>query len=125
MFNEDEALIAAHGGKLGFSRWTNANMIVSAQIESRLGHDNLDAILAVPGLGVIAGGPNDFCASLGHPGEPDHPERQRLTADIERRARAAGKRVTTDIASTLNLPEWLLGSARAFARQHTNDPLGT
>src|SRR5262245_9573005 len=37
VFNEDEALIAGHGGKLGFSRWTNANMIVSAQIESKLG----------------------------------------------------------------------------------------
>ena len=125
MFNEDDALIAAQGGKLGFSRWTNANMIVSAQIESKLGYDNLDAILAVPGLGVIAGGPNDFCASLGHPGEPNHPERQRLTADIERRARAAGKQASSDITSTLNLQELLLGSAREFARRHANDPLGT
>src|SRR5262245_36194513 len=125
MFNEDEALIAAHGGKLGFSRWTNANMIVSAQIESKLGYDNLDAILAVAGLGVTAGGPNDSCASLGHPGAPNHPERQRLTADIERRARAAGKRASSDITSTLNLQELLLGSAREFARRHANDLLGT
>ena len=89
-FNDDEVLLEKWGGKTAFMRWANENMIVSAQIESKPGWDNLDDILSVPGLTSIAGGPNDFAASLGHPGEPDHPDREAATADIERRARDAG-----------------------------------
>ena len=72
-FNEDGYLNERFGGKLGFAEWTNKNMIVSAQIESKTAFDNLDAILAVKGLTSIAGGPNDFAASLGFPGQADHP----------------------------------------------------
>ena len=123
VFNEDEAL-ARYGGKLGFARWSNANMIVSAQIESKKGYENLDAILAVAGLTAIAGGPNDFAASLGHPGEPDHPERQRLTAEIDERTRRAGKLPTSDMAATMALQELLLNSGRGFVRQHADDRVG-
>src|SRR4051794_6394504 len=97
LFNEDAELNARHGGKLAFAKWANANMIVEAQIESKTAYDNLDDILAVPGLMFIAGGPNDFAASLGHPGEPNHPERQRLTAEVEERARKAGKKAGGDM----------------------------
>ena len=123
-FNDDIKLGEAYGGKLGFARWTNANMVVLAQIESRKGYDNLDAILAVRGLTGITGGPNDFAASLGHPGEPDHPERQRLTADAERRARAAGKHVAADLYASLGVQELVFGSGRAFVATHTGDPVG-
>src|SRR6476646_10215109 len=73
LFNEDAELNARHGGKLAFAKWTNANMIVSAQMESKKAYDNLDEILAVKGLTYLAGGPNDFAASLGVTGQPDHP----------------------------------------------------
>ena len=33
--NDDKVLIERYGGKFGFAKWANANMIVSAQIESR------------------------------------------------------------------------------------------
>lgn len=123
-FNEDAELNARYGGKLAFATWANENMIVSAQIESKKAYENLDAILAVPGLMAIAGGPNDFAASLGHPGEPDHPERQRLTAEIEERARKAGKRVTSDMTVTLGLPELLLGAGREFVAKHRDTKVG-
>ncbi len=112
------------GGKLGFAQWSNANMIVSAQIESKKAYDNLDAILAVRGLTAISGGPNDFAASLGFPGEPDHPERQRLTAEIEARTRQAGKQVSSDMTITLALQELVLSSGRQFVRTHAQDRLG-
>jgi 4-hydroxy-2-oxoheptanedioate aldolase len=124
LFNEDAALDAAHGGKLGFAKWSNANMIVSAQIESKKGYDNLDAILAVEGLSVIAGGPNDFAASLGYPGEPDHPERRRLTAEIEERARRAGKHASSDLTVGLALQELMLSSGREFVQRHANAKFG-
>ena len=122
-FNEDAAL-EKYGGKLGFARWANQNMIVSAQIESKKAYDNLDEILAVPGLHGIGGGPNDFAASLDHPGEPDHPERVRLTDDAEARARRAGKAVMGDYMATLALQELMLRGGREFARQHQNEPVG-
>jgi 2-keto-3-deoxy-L-rhamnonate aldolase RhmA len=121
LFNEDAELNARHGGKLAFAKWANANMIVSAQMESKKAYDNLDAILAVKGLTYLAGGPNDFSASLGHPGEPNHPERQRLTADAEARARAAGKKAGNDMSVTFSIQELLLSAGREFVAAHKND----
>jgi 2-keto-3-deoxy-L-rhamnonate aldolase RhmA len=122
-FNEDAFLNQTHGGKPGFMRWANANMLVFCQIESKRAYDNLDAILAVKGLTGIAGGPNDFAASLGHPGEPELPERVRLTDDAEARARAAGKRVMSDLVVGTGAQELMLGAARDFVRQHREDRL--
>ena len=99
-------------------------MIVSAQIESKKGYDNLDAILSVKGLMALAGGPNDFAASLGHPGEPDHHERQRLTNEIDERARKAGKVASGDLTVTLGIQDLLLGSARQFVEQNRNVKVG-
>src|SRR5882724_213614 len=118
LFNEDAEINARHAGKLGFATWTNENMIVEAQIESKTAYDNLDAILSVPGLHAIAGGPNDFAASLGHPGEPDHPERQRLSQEADDRARAAGKQAGGDSAMTLSIQELLLSTGREFVRTY-------
>jgi 2-keto-3-deoxy-L-rhamnonate aldolase RhmA len=124
LFNEDAELNARHGGKLAFAKWANANMIVSAQIESKTAYDNLDDILAVKGLTYIAGGPNDFAASLGHPGEPDHPERQRLTAEIDQSAREAGKKAGGDMSVSMSLQELILGAGREFVAKHRDDKVG-
>ncbi|MBI4305801.1 MAG: hypothetical protein HY678_05730 [Chloroflexi bacterium] len=123
-FGDTDVLNSKYGGKLGFAKWTNANMIVSGQIESKKGYDNVDGILKVKGLGGITGGPNDFAASLGHPGEPDHPERQKLTADAEARARKAGKHVASDLTVGTGIQELMLGQVREFARKHAKDKLG-
>lgn len=123
LFNED-LHIGTKGGKLEYAKWANANMIVSAQIESKQGYDNLDAILSVKGLMAIAGGPNDFAASLGYPGEPDHPERQRLTSEIEERTRRAGKVASGDLTVSLGIQELLLGSARQFAERNRAAKVG-
>ena len=125
LYNEDAELNARHGGKLAFAKWANTNMIVSAQMESKKAYDNLDATLAVKGLTYLAGGPNDFSASLGFPGEPDHPERQRLTADAEKRARAAGKKAGNDMSVTFSIQELLLSAGREFVAQHKDDKVPT
>jgi 4-hydroxy-2-oxoheptanedioate aldolase len=109
------------GGRAGFARWANQNMIVSAQIESRKAYDNLDAILAVEGLTSISGGPMDFAASLGFPGQPDHPERQRLSRDADERARRAGKLAAGDMTVTMGIREMMIDSGRAFVEQHRGE----
>jgi 2-keto-3-deoxy-L-rhamnonate aldolase RhmA len=111
-------LVEAAGGMLAFSRWSNANMIVAGQIESKKGYDNLDAILAVPGLGVIAGGHNDMAASLGHAGNPDHPERVRIHAEIDQRARAAGKLLAGDLSVGFGVGDFILDAGHEFLERH-------
>jgi 4-hydroxy-2-oxoheptanedioate aldolase len=111
-------LVAAAGGMLAFSRWSNANMIVAGQIESKKGYENLDAILAVPGLGVIAGGHNDMAASLGLAGNPGHPERVRIHAEIDQRARAAGKLLAGDLSVGFGVEDLVLDAGHEFLERH-------
>ena len=118
--NDQRVLDEKYGGKLAFAKWSNENMIVSAQIESKRAYDNLDDILAVKGLGGIVGGPHDFAASLGFPGEPDHPERQKLTEDAEARAIAAGK--TAGRTITVDIQGLMLGHVRNFVEEHSEIP---
>jgi 2-keto-3-deoxy-L-rhamnonate aldolase RhmA len=120
-FNDTHVLNEKYRGKLGFATWANRNMIVLAQIESTHAHANLEGILSVPGLTGITGGPHDLAASLGHPGEPDHPECQRLTADAARRAHAAGKTVQSEMVASTGLSELIFGAARTFAAAHRQD----
>jgi 4-hydroxy-2-oxoheptanedioate aldolase len=111
-------LVDAAGGMAGFADWSNANMIVIAQIESQLGYDNLDAILAVPTIGVIAEGPNDLAASMGLPNQPSHPDSVAIGRSIQNRARAAGKHLYGDIIVSMRLEDTLLDAGHAFVRGH-------
>ena len=118
-FNASSTLEEKYGGKLGFAKWANANMLAVAQIESKKAWENLDGILSVRGLTGITGGPHDFSASLGYPGEPDHPERVAATLDAERRARAAGKTAGDDNSLTLSIGDLMLETARKFVQKHS------
>ena len=74
----------------------------------------MDEILSVEGLSGITGGPNDLAASMGIPGEPDNPKRQKLTSDIESLAREKNKIVQDDIIRTLAIQELMIESGRKF-----------
>ncbi len=120
----DPEKLAEYGGQRAYMQWANDNMIVMAQIESKRAWDNLDDILAVPGLTGVAGGPNDFAASLELAGQPDHPDRIAATADVEQRAVAAGKSIGAATFGT-GVRELMLGEARAFCREHADKPFST
>jgi 2-keto-3-deoxy-L-rhamnonate aldolase RhmA len=53
---------------------SNAGTAVIVMTETRAAIDNLDAILAVPGIDAVFFGPNDLSFSFGHPGQMGHPE---------------------------------------------------
>ena len=76
-----------------FLAFANQHTWVSAMIEDREGIRNLDQILSVEGLDIIAIGPNDLAASLGFAGQVSHPEVQRTIDEIVAQGRAAGKAV--------------------------------
>jgi 2-dehydro-3-deoxyglucarate aldolase/4-hydroxy-2-oxoheptanedioate aldolase len=61
-------------GGPAFIRRANETVLTIAQIEHIEAVNNLDAILLVPGLTSLLIGPNDLAGSLGHAGEPHHPD---------------------------------------------------
>jgi 2-dehydro-3-deoxyglucarate aldolase/4-hydroxy-2-oxoheptanedioate aldolase len=67
----------------------NADIIIVVQIEQAAAVENIDEILAVPGLTSIAFGPNDLSTALGYRGEPAHPEVLKVMQTITDKARAA------------------------------------
>lgn len=61
------------------------------QIETVAAMQNLEEIAAVPGIDGIFIGPADLAASMGHAGNPDHPDVVDAIVTAMRRIRAAGK----------------------------------
>ena len=57
-----------------FCQAANEAIITIVQIEHIDAVNNLDEILTVPGLTSVVVGPNDLAGSMGHMGQPDHPE---------------------------------------------------
>jgi 4-hydroxy-2-oxoheptanedioate aldolase len=62
-----------YGDDAGFLREANQRAACLAMVEGSAGVEAVDEILAVPGLDAIFVGPVDLSASLGVPGEPEHP----------------------------------------------------
>lgn len=77
---------AARWGRYpNYLREANDQLCIIVQIETVTGLDNLDAICAVEGVDGIFIGPADLAASLGHIGDPAHPDIQsRIDAAFER-----------------------------------------
>jgi 4-hydroxy-2-oxoheptanedioate aldolase len=67
----------------------NQRVVVGAQVETRRALDDLDGILAVPGIDLIFVGPMDLASSLGL--APGSPELNAVIEDVVSRARAAGR----------------------------------
>jgi 4-hydroxy-2-oxoheptanedioate aldolase len=120
----DTEKLDAMGGKLGFAKWSNANMLVFGQIESKVAWENLEEILTVPGLTGITAGPHDFAASLGFPGEPEHPEALAAWQDVVSKTRASGKRLASDYSVTIAINDLMFDNARAFVNSNRDNAFG-
>jgi 2-keto-3-deoxy-L-rhamnonate aldolase RhmA len=60
----------------GSEAWATAldQVVVAVMIEKKGAVENLEAILEVPGIDMVQFGPSDYANSLGHTGQPQHPE---------------------------------------------------
>ena len=76
---------------------TNDDLLVMPQIEDIKAYNNLNEILKVDGIKVFAGGPNDLAQSMGHPGQPDHPDCLKVTDEGTAKIHAAGKFRNEDV----------------------------
>lgn len=74
----------------------NEGISVGAMIEEKEALDNLDAILEVPGIDYFNFGMQDLAQSLGHPGQPSHPEVRAVVDEVSKRIHAAGKLLRED-----------------------------
>lgn len=75
----------------GYAKEANDQSCLLVQAETREALDNLDAIAAVEGVDGIFIGPADLSASLGHVGDPGHPQVQAAIVDAISRINKAGK----------------------------------
>ncbi len=69
----------------------NKAVFVSVQIETAEALAEIDEILAIDGLDSVVIGPFDLSASLGFPGQPEHPQVLAGIASIVQKAKVAGK----------------------------------
>ena len=69
----------------------NAKTLCILLVEGVEGISNLDEILTVDGIDVIYIGTYDLCQSVGHPGQPNHPEVVKLLSTCVRKINSAGK----------------------------------
>jgi 4-hydroxy-2-oxoheptanedioate aldolase len=74
-----------------YTKEANAQVSLLVQVETRTALANLDAIAATPGVDGVFIGPADLSASLGHVGNPGHPEVQAAIEDAIARILKAGK----------------------------------
>jgi len=96
-----------------FIRTANASILPIAQIEHIDAVNNLEEILTVPGLATLVIGPNDLAGSMGHAGEPRHPDVLRAIDTILAKARKAGVPVGLGVGGEPNdLLDWIKKGVR-------------
>lgn len=74
-----------------YQRTANDHIALIAQIESRKGMENIDEILSVKGLDMVATGRNDLSQSLGMPGDKNNPKVLEAEEFIIRKTVSYGK----------------------------------
>ena len=75
----------------GYLHEANDQICLLAQVETGRAVEALPGILEVEGIDGIFVGPSDLSASLGHIGNPRHPDVVKVIREVLRKARAAGK----------------------------------
>ncbi len=105
----------AAGDVLGKMTSANEEGMLIAQIETKRGVDNVDAIAAVDGIDCVWIGHFDLTASLGIPAQFDHPDFQRAVDRVVDAGNRHGKAVGIMASGVANAQDWLNRGCRALA----------
>jgi 4-hydroxy-2-oxoheptanedioate aldolase len=95
----------------GYLHQADAEMCVLVQVETQAGLENLAEIAAVEGVDGVFFGPADLSASLGHLGQPGHPDVQRAINEGIATVIAAGKAAGVLTADTALARQYLKAGA--------------
>ena len=93
----------------------NAQVCLLVQAETVQAMRHLDAIAATPGVDGVFIGPADLAASMGHPGNPAHPDVQAAIRSGIERIRAAGKAAGILATAEPMARQWLQAGASFVA----------
>jgi 4-hydroxy-2-oxoheptanedioate aldolase len=74
-----------------YTRRADEEICLILQVETALALTRIEEIAAIDGVDGLFIGPSDLAASLGHPGQPGHPEVVAAIEDAIRRIAATGK----------------------------------
>ena len=85
------ARASRYGRTPGYLAKANAEICVLVQVETRSALGEIEAIAEVDGVDGVFIGPSDLAASLGHLGNPQHPDVQKAIEDAVKRLKAVGK----------------------------------
>ncbi len=80
---------------LSYLAHANEEILILMAVETAEAVENLDHILSVPGLDGIFIGPMDLSTSLGHLGNPEHPDVKAAIRAAEHKVLEAGKVLAT------------------------------
>jgi 4-hydroxy-2-oxoheptanedioate aldolase len=80
-----------YGRVTDYLKKADSEICLLVQVETRSALDQLEAVAAVDGVDGVFIGPSDLSASLGHVGNPAHPDVQKALEDAARRLKAIGK----------------------------------
>jgi len=80
-----------YGRVTDYLKNANGEICLLVQVETRGAMDQLEAIATVEGVDGVFIGPSDLSASLGHIGNPAHPDVQKALESCVRRLNAVGK----------------------------------
>lgn len=73
------------------------DVVVAVMIEKKGAVDDLEEILAVPGIDMVQWGPSDYCMSIGRPGEETSAAVRAVERRVIARAQAAGVAVRAEV----------------------------
>jgi 4-hydroxy-2-oxoheptanedioate aldolase len=83
---------AARFGRIGsYLKEADREICVLVQVETLSAVDRIEAIAATDGIDGVFIGPSDLSASMGHIGNPQHPDVQRVIENAVKRIASTGK----------------------------------
>lgn len=100
----------------GTERYVQAlkDVVVMLMIEKGQAVEQLDEILAVPGVDMVQWGPADYAMSIGRPGDWYHPDVKRVERDVIERCLRAGVQPRAEITRPEEAAAYLEMGVRHF-----------
>lgn len=83
-----------------YAKWSNEEILLGVQIESKKAADNLEKTLGVDGIDMIGSGRGDLANALGLTGQKNHPSVLALEEKIFDTARKRGKYISVNLDPT-------------------------
>jgi len=95
-----------------YVRQSNAETLVVVQVETADGVANIEEFVDIDGVDVVFIGPTDLAHSLGHVGDPSHPEVQEAMDRITEVVTASDKALGIFVANPTDAIRWRQRGAR-------------